>query len=210
MHCSFFSLFLQRERRSKGTSESPYFVQIGHAIVRSGQHEGPNGLVFFFVDIIDQNMIDCQKILEIADRELAGTDLFTVSCKCSPMNEVELLIDSDTHVTIERCAELSRKIEAEFDREVEDFSLTVASAGIGTELKNIRQYRKLIGQSVEVLLLSGVKVLAKLDAVTEEGITISYEEKQAVEGKKRKVLVNVERTFNFDEIKYTKEYLDFK
>ena len=77
-------------------------------------------------------MIDCETILEIADRELAGTDLFTVSCKCSPMNEVELLIDSDTHVTIERCAELSRKIEAEFDREVEDFSLTVASAGIGT------------------------------------------------------------------------------
>ena len=75
---------------------------------------------------------------------------------------------------------------------------------------NIRQYRKLIGSSVEVLLLSGVKLLAKLDAVTEEGISISYEEKQAVEGKKRKVLVNVERTFRFDEIKYTKEYLDFK
>ena len=155
-------------------------------------------------------MIDCEKILAIADRELAGTDLFTVSCKCTPMNEVELLIDSDTHVTIERCVELSRKIEAEFNRDEEDFSLTVASAGIGTELQNIRQYRKLIGQSVEVLLLSGVKVLAKLDAVTEEGITISYEEKQTVEGKKRKVLVNVERTFNFDEIKYTKEYLDFK
>ena len=81
-------------------------------------------------------MIDCEKILAIADRELAGTDLFTVSCKCSPMNEVELLIDSDTHVTIERCVELSRKIEAEFDRYDEDFSLTVASAGIGSELKN--------------------------------------------------------------------------
>ena len=155
-------------------------------------------------------MIDCLKILEIADRELAGTDLFTVSCKCTPMNEVELLIDSDTHVTIERCAELSRTIEAEFNRDEEDFSLTVASAGIGSELKNIRQYRKLIGQSVEVLLLSGVKILAKLDAVSDEGITISYAEQQAVEVKKRKVVVNVERTFNFDEIKYTKEYLDFK
>ena len=155
-------------------------------------------------------MIDCAKILEIADRELAGTDLFTVSCKCSPMNEVELLIDSDTSVTIERCVELSRTIEAEFDRDVEDFQLTVASAGIGSELKNIRQYRKLIGSSVEVLLLSGIKVLAKLDAVDDEGITISYEEKQTVEGKKRKVLVNVERTYRFDEIKYTKEYLDFK
>ena len=155
-------------------------------------------------------MIDCEKILAIAERELEGTDLFTVSCKCSPSNEVELLIDSDTHVTIERCAELSRTIEAEFNRDEEDFSLTVASAGIGSELKNIRQYRKLIGQSVEVLLLSGVKVLAKLDEVTEDGITISYEEKQAVEGKKRKVLVEVSRTYSFDEIKYTKEYLDFK
>ena len=139
-------------------------------------------------------MIDCEKILAIAERELEGTDLFTVSCKCSPSNEVELLIDSDTHVTIERCVELSRTIEAEFNRDEEDFSLTVASAGIGSELKNIRQYRKLIGQSVEVLLLSGVKVLAKLDEVTEDGITISYEEKQAVEGKKRKVLVEVSRT----------------
>ncbi|MBQ8553717.1 MAG: ribosome assembly cofactor RimP [Alistipes sp.] len=155
-------------------------------------------------------MIDCEKILAIADRELAGTDLFTVSCKCTPMNEVELLIDSDTHVTIERCVELSRKIEAEFNRDEEDFSLTVASAGIGTELQNIRQYRKLIGSSVEVLLLTGIKILAKLDAVTDEGITVSYEEKQAVEGKKRKVLVNVERTYRFDQIKYTKEYLDFK
>ena len=155
-------------------------------------------------------MIDCQKILEIADRELSGTDMFTVSCKCSPANEVELLIDSESSVTIERCAELSRTIEAEFDRDVEDFSLTVASAGIGSELKDIRQYRKIIGSSVEVLLFSGVKILAKLDAVTDEGITISYEEKQAVEGKKRKVLVNVERTYNFSEIKYTKEHLDFK
>ena len=155
-------------------------------------------------------MIDCEKILAIAERELEGTDLFTVSCKCSPSNEVELLIDSDTHVTIERCVELSRTIEAEFNRDEEDFSLTVASAGIGSELKNIRQYRKLIGQSVEVLLLSGVKVLAKLDEVTEDGITISYEEKQAVDGKKRKVLVEVSRTYSFDEIKYTKEYLDFK
>jgi ribosome maturation factor RimP len=126
------------------------------------------------------------------------------------MNEVELLIDSDTSVTIEKCVELSRKIEAEFDRDVEDFSLTVASAGIGSELKCVRQYRKLIGSSVEVLLLSGIKLLAKLDAVDDEGITVSYEEKQTVEGKKRKVLVNVVRTYRFDEIKYTKEYLDFK
>jgi ribosome maturation factor RimP len=86
----------------------------------------------------------------------------------------------------------------------------VASAGIGSELKLLRQYKKILGSSVEVLLKDGIKILAKLNDATEEGIILSYEEKQAVEGKKRKVLVNVERTYSFDEIKYTKEHLDFK
>ena len=92
----------------------------------------------------------------------------------------------------------------------EDFSLTVASAGIGSELKHLRQYRKLIGKPVEVLLKSGVKILATLDEADQEGLTLSYEEKQAVEGKKRKQTVRVTRRYPFSEIKYTKEYLDFK
>jgi len=69
------------------------------------------------------------------------------------------------------------------DRDEEDFSLTVASAGIGSELKSLRQYHKLVGNTVEVLLTSGIKVLAKLDAADDQGITLSYEEKQAVEAR---------------------------
>ena len=155
-------------------------------------------------------MIDTKKITAIAERMLADTDLFVVDCSCSPGNEVELTIDSDTSVGIDACASLSRAIEAELDREEEDFSLTVMSAGIGSELRSLRQYRKLVGRSVEVLLANGVKILAKLDAVDEQGITLSYEEKQAVEGKKRKQMVTVSRTYPFAEIKYTKEWLDFK
>ncbi len=155
-------------------------------------------------------MMDTKKIEEIAARHLEGTDLFVVSCTVSPANEVELLIDSDSSVAIDQCVALSRAIEAEFDRDVEDFELMVASAGIGSELKHMRQYRKLEGRPVEVLLKSGVKVLALLEKVEEEAITLSYEEKQAVEGKKRKELVKVTRTYSFDEIKYTKEHLDFK
>lgn len=155
-------------------------------------------------------MIETKKIEEIASRHLEGTDMFVVGCSVTPMNEVELLIDSDSSVAIDSCVELSRAIEAEFDRDVEDFELTVASAGIGSELKCLRQYRKLIGKSVEVLLKSGIKVLATLEEMTDESITLSYEEKQAVEGKKRKELVKVTHTYSFDEIKYTKEWLDFK
>ena len=155
-------------------------------------------------------MIDSKGVIEIAERHLAGSDMFVVECKVSPMGDIELLIDSDTAVKLEDCAALNRAIEAELDREVEDYSLMVASAGIGSELKQLRQYKKILGSSVEVLLKDGVKVLAKLNDATESGIQISYEEKQLVEGKKRKVTVEVTKDFAWEEIKYVKEYLDFK
>ena len=151
-------------------------------------------------------MTDTKKIIEAAERHLEGTDLFVVECTSTPGNA----IDSDTSVGIDACTELSRAIEAELDREEEDFSLTVMSAGIGSELRSLRQYRKLVGRPAEVLLTNGVKILAKLDEATEEGITLSYEEKQAVEGKKKKQLVTVTRTYPFSEVKWTKEWLDFK
>lgn len=154
-------------------------------------------------------MIDTKKIIEAAERNLQGTDMFVVGCTCTPGNDIELLIDSDTSVAIDACVRLSRSIEEELDRDEEDFSLTVASAGIGSELKSLRQYRKLVGNTVEVLLTSGIKVLAKLDAADDQGITLSYEEKQAVEGKKRKQLVTVTRRYGFGEIKSAREWLDF-
>lgn len=155
-------------------------------------------------------MIDTKRVIEIAERQLEGTDMFVVECKSSPAGEIELLIDSDTAVKLEDCAALNRAIEAELDRDVEDYSLMVASAGIGSELKLLRQYRKILGSSVEVLLKDGIKILAKLDDANDEGIAISYEEKQAVEGKKRKVTVEVTKEYKWEEIKYTKEYLNFK
>lgn len=155
-------------------------------------------------------MIDAKRVIEVAEQFMAGSDMFLVECKISPMGDIELLIDSDTAVKLEDCAALNRAIEAEFDREVEDYSLMVASAGIGSELKLLRQYRKVIGSSVEVLLKDGMKILAKLEDANEQGITLSYEEKQLVEGKKRKVTVEVTKDFAWEEIKYVKEYLDFK
>lgn len=155
-------------------------------------------------------MIDINKVTEIAERHLAGSDMFVVECKATPMGEIELLIDSDTAVKLEDCAALNRAIEAELDREVEDYSLMVASAGIGSELKLLRQYRKIIGSSVEVLLKDGIKLLAKLESADEQGVAISYEEKQLVEGKKRKQTVQVSKSYAWEEIKYVKEYLDFK
>jgi len=155
-------------------------------------------------------MIDIKRVTEIAERHLEGSDMFVVECKATPMGEIELLIDSDTAVRLEDCAALNRAIEAELDREVEDYSLMVASAGIGSELKLLRQYAKIIGNSVEVLLKDGIKILAKLEKADEEGLVISYEEKQLIEGRKRKQTIEVTKEYKWEEIKYVKEYLDFK
>lgn len=154
--------------------------------------------------------MDIVKVREIVETKLEGTDMFVVECVCSPSNEIMLTLDSDTRVTIDACAELSRAVNEAFDRDEEDFSLTVASAGIGEPLKLVRQYLKIVGSPIEVLLTSGIKLLGTLDAADEQGITISYDEKVAVEGKKRKELQHTVRTYAYSEIKTSKEYLDYK
>ena len=142
---------------------------------------------------------------------MEGTSLFIVDTKCSADNEIEILVDSDGSVNIDECVALSRAIEAGFDRDAEDFSLTVMSAGIGRPLKVYRQYAKLVGRPVEVLLRNGVKMIATLTAATPDTITVAYDEKVAVEGRKRKETVRVERTYDLDsEVKSTCEWLDFK
>ena len=124
--------------------------------------------------------MDIKELLAVAERALEGTDMFVVDCTIAPDNTIDLVLDSDTSVSIDTCAMLNRAIGEAFNRDEEDYSLTVASAGIGEPLKLVRQYKKLVGESVEVLLKNGVKILATLDEVNEESITISYDEEVVV------------------------------
>lgn len=155
-------------------------------------------------------MIDVTRVREIAETQMEGTDLFVVEVRVSPANEIVVTVDSDTQVGIDRCVELSRSIEGALDREQEDFELTVMSAGIGQPLKMLRQYRKLIGRPVEVILKDGGKIVGNLTDASESSIAVEYEERVVVEGKKRKQLVTTRRELSLDEVESTCEYLDFK
>lgn len=128
-------------------------------------------------------MIDVTRVREIAETQMEGTDLFVVEVRVSPANEIVVTVDSDTQVGIDRCVELSRSIEGALDREQEDFELTVMSAGIGQPLKMLRQYRKLIGRPVEVILKDGGKIVGNLTDASESSIAVEYEERVVVEGK---------------------------
>ena len=154
--------------------------------------------------------MDVKEIREVAEKALEGSDMFVVDCTITPDNTIDLTIDSDTSVSIDVCAMINRAISDAFNRDEEDYQLTVASAGIGEPLRLIRQYKKLVGESIEVLLKSGIKILATLDEVSDEAISISYDEAVVVEGKKKKQMQRTTHTYSFDEIKWAKEYLDYK
>ncbi len=154
-------------------------------------------------------MIDKKTIQGIIEKEIENTDLYLVETKVSSDNTISVMIDSFAGVPIIKCIELSRAIDGQLDREVEDFELSVSSAGIGQTFQVVQQYHKNVGKDVEVLTTEGNKVIGKLLVVGENEIEIEVEELVKVEGKKKKQLITKTLSFTFDQIKSTKDIITF-
>jgi len=155
-------------------------------------------------------MIEREIIRQLVDEKLDGSDNYLVDVVIKPGNLIVVEIDNDEAVSIEYCVELSRYLESKLDRDVEDFELEVGSAGITSPFKVLRQFIKNIGNEVEVLLKSGVKLTGILKAADENGITVTTEKQVKPEGAKRKVTVQEDQFFTYKEIKYTKYLIRFK
>ena len=67
-----------------------------------------------------------------------------------------------------------------------------------------------IGHNIEVLTLEGKKLQGVLKSVDGSEFTLTVQEKQKLEGKKRPVLTEVDKTFAMDGVKYAKYLLTFK
>lgn len=155
-------------------------------------------------------MIDKNIISQLVDEKLASSDHYLVDVMIKPGNLIVIEIDNDEGVCIDDCAELSRYVESHLDREVEDYELEVGSAGITSPFKVLRQYIKNIGNEVEMLLKSGVKLSGVLKAADEKGVVVTVEKQVKPEGAKRKVTVEEDLSYTFEEIKYTKYLIRFK
>lgn len=154
-------------------------------------------------------MIDKQALTTFIESRLEGTDLFLVDLKISSDNNIVVEIDSDTSVDIDRCVELTRAIESEFNRDEEDYELEVGSCGLTSPFKVRRQYEKNRGKEVEVLTLGGKKYKGMLQDAGDDSFTVICEEKVKKEGSKRPVIEKVSHTFPYAEVKYTKYLLQF-
>ena len=155
-------------------------------------------------------MIEKNTIRQLAEEKLAASNYFVVDVDIKPGNVIVVEIDSDKAVSIDDCAELSRYIEEHLDRDAEDFELEVGSAGITSPFKVLRQYRKNIGNEVEMLLKAGKKLTGILKDANEENVTLTVEKQVKPEGAKRKITVEEDQTYSYDEIKYTKYLIRFK
>ncbi|MEF9949695.1 MAG: ribosome assembly cofactor RimP [Mucinivorans sp.] len=148
-----------------------------------------------------------EELTHFIEGQLAESDLFVVDITISAASDIDVTLDSDSAVSIEQCIALTRAVEEAFDRQAEDYSLTIGSAGIGQPLRLQRQFAKLVGCDLDVVMADGRKMHGELVAYDPEQITIKYMAREVVEGKKRKVEVEKQDSYKFPDIKSVCESL---
>lgn len=153
-------------------------------------------------------MITKEQITNLANEALSDSDRFVVDITVSKSNVINVYIDADSSVTIDHCVELSRFIEGRLDREVEDYELSVSSAGIDYPLLKHRQLNKYIEKELEISNNEGIKKLYKLLSFTEEHISVQ-EATVKMLGKLRKVVYAEPTELSFQDIKEIKPYINF-
>ena len=155
-------------------------------------------------------MINKETIKTLTEEWLHDNDYFLVDINFASDDRIVIEIDHADGVWIEDCAELSRFLQERLGDELGDYELEVGSAGLGQPFKVAQQYINHIGDTVEVLDQEGQKVLGTLKSVDGRDFVVTIQEKQKQEGKKRPVIVDVDKVYSMDNIKYAKYILAFK
>ena len=155
-------------------------------------------------------MIYKDTVIQLVESFLLNTEYYLVDVKVSNSNNILVEIDSFEGVSIDFCVDLNRHIEANLDREKEDYELQVSSAGLTEPFKVLKQYEKNIGNEVEVNTRDNKKLVGILKSFDSEKITLEQEKQVKPEGAKRKITVQEEITILFENIKTTKHIIRFK
>ena len=150
-------------------------------------------------------------IIETIGPAVKERGCFIVDVVLTKDNDVTLTIEKENgEVDLDDCVALNDAFLAAFDKDVEDYALTVSSAGLDQPFKVMGQFHKAIGSKVTVLLKGGRKLTGILTGADSEGITLRYSVKEAVEGKKKKVTVDKEDRFAHDIVNSVTPSVEFK
>ena len=160
---------------------------------------------------ITEERMKKEEIIQAVEAAVQERGCFIVDVTVNAMNDVEIVLEKeDGIVDWDDCVAIDKVVHEAFDQDVEDYSLTVSSAGLDRPFKVLKQYLKAVGSKVDVKFKGGRRLVALLKAATEEAVTLQYTALEAVEGKKKKEKVEHEETCSLAEINSVTPYIDFK
>jgi len=149
-------------------------------------------------------MILKEEIRLVANKKALEMGCYIVDLKVSTNNQITIFFDKQEGILIDDCSELSKYIEENFDRDIEDYELTVCSAGLESPFLVKEQYEKNIGKEVKVLMSNGQSV---------EGILLKYEDGVVIEKNnkiKKNTFMKSEMVISAKEIKEVKLKINYK
>jgi ribosome maturation factor RimP len=145
--------------------------------------------------LLPGKMIEKENIANLVGQHIDGTGIFIVDVVVKAGNAIRVWVDRPGGITIDECVEISRFLNGQLDRDVEDYSLEVSSPGADSPFRVRQQYEKNIGRQVEITLMNGTSQEGTLGSVLEESVILE------VKGKKSEI--------RFEDIKKTKAVLSF-
>ena len=149
-------------------------------------------------------MILKEEIRLVANKKALEMGCYIVDLKVSTNNQITIFFDKKEGILIDDCSELSKYIEENFDRDIEDYELTVCSAGLESPFLVKEQYEKNIGKEVKVIMNNGQSL---------EGILLKYDDGVVIE-KNNKINKNTftksEMIISAKEIKEVKLKINYK
>ena len=136
-------------------------------------------------------------------------DLFLIDFEILEGNMIRVVIDGDEGVLVEDCMYISRAIEQNLDRETEDFSIEVSSAGAATPLLHKRQYQKHIGRVLKIVTIGKEKYEAVLTSADNNCISLEWKIREPKPKGKGKVTVKKNVSISFKDIEIAQIKLVF-
>ncbi len=142
-----------------------------------------------------------EKVLELLNDALKEKpSVFLIDLSVNEANKITIILDGDTGVILQDCIDISKAIDNNLDREELDFSLEVASAGVSSPLKLVRQYKKNIGRTLKVKTASEI-IEAQLVSANDEVIELTWTAREPKKIGKGKETVVKKQQIPYSEIK---------
>ena len=151
-------------------------------------------------------MILKEEIKKIASAKAQELNGCIVDVTISSGNDIVVYFDKIGGVQINECVTISKSINDYFDRDIEDYALTVCSPGLTNPFKIIAQYEINKGKEVIVKKSDGKKVSGTIVS-SDNQLTLAVKKRE--KGSRNKYVFN-DLMIPFKEIKETRLKIKFK